>query len=173
MTITEKDKQRFFDKVDKNGPTMPHMDTPCWEWIGGISKSGYGIFWLDGKSVLAHRASWIIQKGVDIPVGTGWHGTCLLHDCDYKICVNLEHLNPGTMNDNIHDMMKKGRDRYHTNPETHLRGSDNGQSKLIESQVIEIRKLSVDHSQRQLARMFNVSRRTIVFIQQRKTWTHV
>lgn len=173
MEVTEKDKQRFWAKVNKNGPTMPHMATPCWEWQGGIAGNGYGVFWLGRKSMGAHKASWIIQNGVDIPVGTGWHGTCFLHDCDYKRCVNPEHINPGTMNDNIQDMVKKGRHRWHANPETHLRGSASGMSKLVESQVIEIRKLSANHSQRQLARMFNVSRRTITFIQQRKTWTHV
>lgn len=173
MQITEKDKQRFWAKVNKNGPIMPGMTTPCWEWIGGISKNGYGVFWLDGKSISAHRASWIIQKGIDIPVGTGWHGTCLLHDCDYKRCVNLEHIDPGTMNDNIQDMVRKGRNKFNTNPLTHLRGSSHGMSKLTEPQVIEILSLSSTHSQRQLAQRFEVSRYTIGLILRKKTWTHV
>ena len=33
MTIEE----RFWKKVDKNGPTLPHMETECWLWTGATN----------------------------------------------------------------------------------------------------------------------------------------
>ena len=37
---------RFWEKVDKNGPTQPHMTTPCWVWTGGRGHFGYGSFYV-------------------------------------------------------------------------------------------------------------------------------
>ena len=28
------DATEFWALVDKEGPTQPHMETPCWEWVG-------------------------------------------------------------------------------------------------------------------------------------------
>jgi hypothetical protein len=36
--------ERFWSKVDKDGPTAPGMATPCWLWTAAIGKNGYGAF---------------------------------------------------------------------------------------------------------------------------------
>lgn len=108
LQLTDKDKARFWAKVNKDGPTMPHMDTPCWVWIGGSNRYGYGHFWAGGKTLFSHRVSWMIANG-SIPVGEGYHGTCVCHICDNTACCRDDHLFLGTSADNTHDMLAKGR----------------------------------------------------------------
>lgn len=76
----------------------------CWIWQGSISgKSGYGKLVFKKKHFSAHRASYMVFKG-DIPKGKH-----ICHTCDNKLCVNPEHLWPGSQRENIQDMIKKGR----------------------------------------------------------------
>ena len=99
-------EERFWEKVDKNGPIMPHMDTPCWIWMASAHALGYGRFWPYGKkSVLAHRFSYEITFG-SIPGGLD-----ILHECDVPACVNPAHIRPGTHTENMRDMEAKGRRR--------------------------------------------------------------
>jgi len=55
------------------------------------------------------------------------------------------------------------------------KGSKHGMSKLDESQVLEIRKLYAtgDYYQKDLAKIFDVSRRLIGLIINRKNWKHI
>ena len=87
---------RFFSKLDKT-------PSGCWEWNAGKNAAGYGVFCYSGKSMLAHRASYIIFSG-DIP-----EGNHILHSCDNPACVNPEHLRPGTDADNVADKMSRNR----------------------------------------------------------------
>ena len=103
MEISEIQKERFWNKVSKDGPTQPHMDTPCWEWQGGRNNYNYGITWLAGKTMGAHKAADIITNG-DIP-----DGIQSLHKCDNPPCCNPEHLFRGTQADNIKDARNKKR----------------------------------------------------------------
>jgi len=79
----------------------------CWEWQGTKSR-GYGCFhaFLDGKrrTVKAHRGSFSIHNGVEIPEGLD-----VMHSCDNPGCVNPSHLSLGTRKDNMQDAASKGR----------------------------------------------------------------
>lgn len=91
--------ERFWKFVNKK------EENECWEWIGGRDDHGYGNFQLGPKCcVKAHRFSYDLNVG-EIP-----HGLMILHKCDNPTCVNPNHLMMGTMKDNVHDMLAKGRD---------------------------------------------------------------
>jgi len=92
-------EQRFWNKVNKT-------DT-CWLWTASKRNKGYGAFSYtrDGKMIQdrAHRYSWEIHKG-SIP-----EGLFVLHSCDVPACVNPSHLFLGNNQENVDDMMNKGR----------------------------------------------------------------
>jgi hypothetical protein len=96
---------RFFEKVDKNGPVMPGMTTPCWVWTGALHSGGYGVMKEPGEKRLlrAHVFSWE-QKNGAVP-----SELFVLHRCDNRPCVRWDHLFLGTNQDNMRDMVAKGR----------------------------------------------------------------
>lgn len=146
-------KVRFWNKVDKGN------DDECWDFTGGINSTGRGIFYYKGKSIHAHRMSWIFAYG-NIP-----KGMLICHHCDNGKCVNPKHLFIGTQLDNIRDMEAKGR-------ATHLRGDKDPKSKLNSKEVLEIVRLYKTGrvSQFDLGKMFGVSRSSVLSILRGDNW---
>lgn len=157
-----KDLQRFWAKVDKNGPVPSHRPElgPCWVWTAAKSR-GYGVFRLGARIQRSNRVGWMVQKG-GIP-----DGLCALHECDNRACVRGSHLFLGTKAENNADMVAKGRD-------VHLRGHAHGCAKLTGADVVDIRSRHVARgSQRRLAKEFGVSFSLISQIVNRDVWAHI
>jgi len=146
MTLHERFESKFF----------VHPITDCWLWIGSDNYR-YGTFWMD-KPLKAHRVAWTIYRG-EIP-----NGLHVLHTCDTPLCVNPSHLFLGTHRDNMRDMFSKGR-------RDTARGFRNGNAKLTDLQVHEIR--SSVGSQRKIAARFKISQTTVGVIKRRKNWKHI
>lgn len=165
----EIDKQRF------NNKTLV-VDSGCLEWTGAVKKDGYGNAWHNGKTIPAHRLSWILHKG---PIG---NGLFVCHKCDNPICVNPEHLFLGTHADNMKDMRKKGRSHWQINTPAgripYVKKSVDHASRygssLSEVSVAEIKRLILDGvSHASIAKMFGVSRPSITAIGSGRRWGHV
>lgn len=146
--------ERFWSKVDKKG-----VDD-CWLFTSNHGGTQYGMLSVPkGQEYFAHRISWIIHNG-SIP-----DGLLVLHTCDVPKCVNPKHLFLGTNQDNMDDMVKKGRS---------LKGVKHPSSRLTDTQVKEIRRLHhMGNSQTVLARLYGVSQTLISAIVRRKKWTHI
>lgn len=93
-----------------NEKWIPEPNSGCWLWTASTNPiSGYGVIGVSSeKTKPAHRVSWELYRG-PIPAGVGHHGTCVLHKCDNRACVNPDHLFLGSNKDNVHDCMRKGR----------------------------------------------------------------
>lgn len=150
------DIARFWSKVDKSGG-----DDACWEWKNGKDNDGYGKFWFIDYSIPSHRFSWFLANG-KIPKDQPF----ICHTCDNPKCVNPAHLFAGDSDDNILDMMFKGRT---------LLGERNSATTLKKEDVFQIRSLyaSGGTTSRRLAKQFGVAKSTILRIIHGKTWAHL
>ncbi len=149
---------RFWSKVDIAPVEM------CWEWLASISKpSPYPRFKLGDKTITAHRAAWTLAYG-PIP-----KRLLVRHKCDNPKCCNPAHLELGTHQDNVNDMMRRGR---HT--KVSLAGSSNPRAKLDEVTVKAIRAkyATGTTSTIKLAREFAVSQGLISQIVNQRIWRH-
>lgn len=66
----------------------------CLNWTGKLD-NGYGRFWYEGRTMLAHRVAWEIENG---PVPDGLH---IDHLCRNRACVEVAHMEPVTIAENV------------------------------------------------------------------------
>jgi hypothetical protein len=74
---TQLDAIRFWSYVEKT--------TTCWNWTGATSK-GYGLLWMRGRRIRAHRYAWQEKRG---PIPDGLQ---IDHLCRNRRCVKPSHL---------------------------------------------------------------------------------
>lgn len=136
----------------------------CWNWLGGTISGEYGQFGSSEGSKYAHRVAYELYVG---PVTDGLY---VCHSCDNPSCVNPNHLFLGTQKDNIRDMDRKGRRVVGD-----MRGEKNGNSKLTEGDVREIKELwaTGNYTIADLARMFLIGWTAISDIVKGQKWIHV
>jgi len=107
------DMEKFFSRIkDYSSKEM------CWFW-DIVNKEGYGHFVWQGKKYKAHR--WIYAQLNEIPTGY-----VVDHLCRNKACVNPEHLEAVTFEENAR-RANLGRERGHTTVcnKGHIRTEEN------------------------------------------------
>lgn len=78
--------------------STPEPNTGCWLWLRGMGN--YAQIDFEGRRESVPRLILGLQPG---------DGLLACHRCDNPGCVNPQHLFVGTVRDNVHDMMRKGR----------------------------------------------------------------
>lgn len=147
-------KERLFSFINMNS-------NGCWDWIGAKNKKGYGCLSYKNKTTIAHRLSYLLFIG-EIPKDLH-----VLHRCDNPKCINPNHLFLGTDLDNSNDKISKGRFVCSY-------GKDNGNSKLTDEQVVDIKiKIKKGLSFASISRTYEVSETTIAYIAKNKSWRHI
>lgn len=160
-------EERFWGKVQKT--------ETCWLWTGGKRSKGYGAFVYarDGEPVQgrAHVYSYELHKG-RVP-----KGVFVLHTCDTPACVNPDHLFLGNNQDNVDDMIAKGR---------HVRGGTYSKGKYQRGELHHGARLTATDVQAiraaynaggvsfsQLARKYGLALGHVFRIVKKKAWRHV
>lgn len=147
---------RFWRFIEK-GPR-------CWLWTGSrdAEPNDYGQFYDSTvkRARRSHVVMWELVHGKKVP-----KGKVVRHSCDTPACVKPQHLILGGQNDNVRDMVSRGRQ---------ARGSKSGMSKLNEATVLAIRAdYDAGAQQKDLAERYGVIQQNISLIVRRKTWTHI
>jgi hypothetical protein len=160
---------RLWEKVTRKGPG------DCWDWTGTVNEWGYGHIRFGGRTVGAHRAAFFVANG-------HWPEPVCRHSCDNPKCCNPAHLLEGSVADNNHDMVQRGRDRHptgaehgtKTSPSSVRRGTANSAAKLTEAEVRAIRSARAAGVERQvLAEQYGLNESTVYNIVTRRSWKHV
>lgn len=128
--------------IDDNGCFICNSHVP--------NTQGYVQLEFRGSRVRAHRLVYQECFG-EIP-----EGLMIRHKCDNPTCINPEHLETGTNQDNMNDMKERGRTA----------------SRLTEEQVLDIRfnlKLSVQ----ELSNKYGITVSSVRKIIFGETWKHV
>lgn len=112
--------QDFFSHIKVHAEDDPN-GCDLWE-LSVLQSGGYPQFNINGKMWRGNRLMWIIKHG---PIPDD-HDVC--HTCDTPRCLRDEHLFLGTAIVNMHDMIKKGRDKHPT-------GIENGVASFTEEQI--------------------------------------
>lgn len=149
----------FWSQVNREGPIHPVLQTRCWLWLGSLNAKGYGQVNFGGMMRSAQRMAWRLVYG-EWPEGD----TC--HKCDNPPCVNIDHLWDGPRIENVHDAISKKR---------HAHGESNGQSKLTNENIIEMRKeyATGTVSYKDLGNKYGVDEHVIGYAVRGQTWKHI
>lgn len=156
---------RFWQRVEQNGLVVRPDLGACWTWKGTLSERGYGLLARPGHAAGhtgAHRFSWELHNG---PIPEGME---ICHRCDNPSCVRPDHLFVGSHADNMADAVEKRRMRNPGSP-----GSWNGNARLTDDLVRQIRHRCTETTQRQVALEFGISQSMVGNIVRRINWTHL
>lgn len=128
----------------------------CWENISHTKdKDGYGKIQLNGKCWRIHRLVYCLENGIELD-----ENIVVRHKCDNPCCFNPNHLEIGTIQDNIDDRKERKRS---------ARGESHGKTKLTDKQVLEI--FYASGSQTSIAKIYGVSQKTISLIKRKEVHT--
>lgn len=85
----------FWNHIDKTS-----SPNGCWLWTASTIPSGYGQIRVPllGRSIVAHKFSYVIHKG-EIPAGL-----YIDHICHERTCVNPDHLRLATNKQNMENL---------------------------------------------------------------------
>jgi hypothetical protein len=151
--FAQKEIDRFWSKVDKGDPSDPDA---CWVWTGSTFWDGYGSITVQKRTYMAHRFSYSLATGKELP-----SHVLILHSCDNPACVNPRHLSEGTRSKNMQDMLARGRWR-----------PGKSVKKLDCERAAQMRR---DHEsgegKKALARKYNVVPKTVRTVLKGETWT--
>jgi hypothetical protein len=184
-------EERFWEKVDKNGPVPAHKPElgPCWLWLAFKNLQGYGLIRVGRTMQLVSRTS-LRLAGQIVP-----DELCALHHCDNTSCVRPDHIFLDTRLENNRDRDQKGRQAkgerhgstthpesvargnrhgFRIHPGAAARGENAGKAKLADRDVIYIRTCHKGGAtQSALAREFGLSSRNVCAIVRGESWKHL
>lgn len=141
INLEDVNEEAFHNKYVK-------LQSGCWEWVGPKNWHGYGMYYQRYKKFRAHRLSYFL-KNPEFD-----QSLVICHKCDNPLCVNPDHLFPGTMMDNVEDMIEKGRQKKKN-------GSTTAITKAIAKELYEFCLENPTTSFRQLGEKFGFDHKSV------------
>lgn len=124
------------------------------------TKLHYPVIYFEGNEIKITRFLWrYIKKDSRILKKNNF----LLHSCDNRNCINLEHLRIGTAKENTLDAMKRNRMPI---------GEKSFRAKLSSKEVKYILE-DKESTQKLLAEKFGVDPSNISYIKKGRSWKHI
>lgn len=130
---------------------VENVKTGCLEWCGRCDRKGYGEVWHQGRPHRAHRLVWQFTKSETLEPTV-----LLLHSCDNPKCCRVNHLRPGTHQENMADRLERGRP---------------GSAKITAATALAI--FTSTKPSWELSTEYAVSEEVVRRIKRRDTWGHV
>lgn len=163
-SILSHEWERFWSRVDKNGPVPTHLPElgPCWIWTGARCPKGYGRVGFRGKVRVTSVVAYMFAYG-GLPDGK----PIVSHLCDggSTACVRPYHLIADTQAGNLAGMVSR---------ERQCRGVRKPNARLNEDSVRYIRSAAMNgESHSAIAKRLSVSQSLITRVVSRDIWKHV
>ncbi|HAS1343168.1 MULTISPECIES: HNH endonuclease [Enterobacter cloacae complex] len=138
------------------------LNTPCQDHgrTRSIGTGGYVFVGYQGRTTSLHRVVFMEANSL---TPADLEGLVVRHKCDNPRCINPEHLESGTQQENMNDMVSRGRSSKRP-------GERNHQAKLKLRDVEIIREMKGKCTQAELAVRFHVSQKQISRIQRGERW---
>lgn len=144
--------EEYFKAMELKLEKFSKRSDSCWDWIACRDNENYGVILHRHKHFKAHRARYMIVNKIRNLSSKLF----VLHSCDNPPCTNPEHLFLGNQNDNMQDMVKKGRHK---------------RTFLSIEKVKDIRRLlELGVTMKKIAKDFSVNEKTIYSIKNKKSW---
>lgn len=163
-----KNKDTYFKQVLELARN-PIVTKECIRFEGSLDGCGYGRLGIDGKLKGAHVLVWELTNG-KVP-----NGFEVCHSCDHPWCIQIQHLFLATHQQNIQDMIEKGRHWLQKNPTQAIKGERHGRSKLNQSQVEWLRQIyeGGEYTQSELAAMLRITKEHAGRLLRKESWGHI
>lgn len=149
----------------KEGPALSwlkshalHKSDDCLFWPFSRNPQGYGLVRLNQKTFLAHRIMCALSHGDTLEKLDAAHSCGKGHEG----CVNPSHIRWDTRSGNFADKLEHGTDN---------RGEKSPVSKLLQSEVEEIRRLRGKLTQPEIAAIYGVTQSNVSKIQTGDSWS--
>lgn len=151
------------NKYGKTKPIQYEVEGACWVCVShGRTAEGYPIVQRNGVATSMSRYVYEDFYGRKIT-----EGNVILHSCDNPHCINPEHLAEGSVNDNVQDKIRKGRERS-------IFGEKHPKAKLTEEDVVEIKTLlKRGYTPNHIGDLYGVAGSNIRQIRRGKSWRRV
>lgn len=134
----------------------------CLGWTASTDRKGYPHLTIAGVKMVS-VARLVLANRLGRPMKPGMQA---LHHCDHAGCIEPKHLYEGTHDQNVQDMLVRGRTPV---------GVQRWNAKLTKAKLLKARHLRTTTSlpMREIAKQLGVSRPTLSRALSGKTWKHV